>query len=96
MNFEVPESKDAVKICDLVHLLSCSSVILFALGRVLQPAVLLSIAVDILSKILTDAAKRLRRYAGCLGEYIEQQNKLRGLKPRANYTDRATAACRRR
>jgi hypothetical protein len=25
----------------------------------------------------------------------KQQNKLRGLSPRANYTDRATAACRR-
>jgi hypothetical protein len=26
---------------------------------------------------------------------IGQKNKLRGLSPRANYTDRATAACRR-
>jgi hypothetical protein len=25
----------------------------------------------------------------------KQENKLRGLSPRANYTDRATAACRR-
>jgi hypothetical protein len=27
--------------------------------------------------------------------YIKNQNKLRGLSLRANYTDRATAACRR-
>jgi hypothetical protein len=27
--------------------------------------------------------------------YYKQANKLRGLSPRANYTDRATAACRR-
>jgi hypothetical protein len=28
-------------------------------------------------------------------DYIEQKNKLRVLSPRANSTDRATAACRR-
>jgi hypothetical protein len=27
--------------------------------------------------------------------YTYKQNKLRGLSPQANYTDRATAACRR-
>jgi hypothetical protein len=27
--------------------------------------------------------------------YIHKQNRLRGLSPRANYTDQATAACRR-
>jgi hypothetical protein len=29
------------------------------------------------------------------GAYKTKQNKLHGLSPRANYTDRATAACRR-
>jgi hypothetical protein len=31
----------------------------------------------------------------CLKEIIYTEKKLHGLSPRANYTDRATAACRR-
>jgi hypothetical protein len=31
----------------------------------------------------------------CLLTVIKKKNKLHGLSPRANYTDRATAACRR-
>jgi hypothetical protein len=35
------------------------------------------------------------RFAQPLGLITKTKNKLHGLSPRANYTDRATAACRR-
>jgi hypothetical protein len=34
-------------------------------------------------------------FIGPLYNLLQQTNKLRGLSPQANYTDRATAACRR-
>jgi hypothetical protein len=38
---------------------------------------------------------RLRMVEPLLHSSKQKQNKLHGLSPRANYTDRATAACRR-
>jgi hypothetical protein len=35
------------------------------------------------------------KHVARMGEIKQKQNKLRGFNPPANYTDRATAACRR-
>jgi hypothetical protein len=49
-------------------------------------------------EILSEKAVCGQRWCGCLQTFIshiKQKNKLHGQSPRANYTDRATAACRR-
>jgi hypothetical protein len=39
--------------------------------------------------------KSFGTFHACYFQHLQQTNKLRGLSPRANYTDRATAACQR-
>jgi hypothetical protein len=74
------------------YLQEVAGLLIWAKGWVCSLQVLLGLASAVFLRL---EPNRLMLSIGLLRLYINKKNKLHGLSPRANYTDRATAACRR-
>jgi hypothetical protein len=70
----------------MLHVMRCLAAALFFPANELQ-----------VNKVIFAESQMLnvRNMYSYVRKWINKQNKLRGLSPQANYTDQATAACRR-